>query len=171
MKLEKDQSLNWHDHGLGLSTRAMKPRDLFKRDVPRLLTDFFRSRRNELRSSTRLHRVASARRGEKVQSIPMLWGAFHPPKGTLQLGIGRQPKGFTCGPETLLGICDSLRLPLRNNDPNLNQIRGKLMTSWKTGTDPEAIAKAAMDLLEIESQVRSHLSISDLAGLVNSAQH
>jgi hypothetical protein len=90
-------------------------------------------------------------------------GAFLPPQGTLLLGVGRQPDGFTCGTETFLGICEFLRLPVKDpDDDDIESYKKMLKTSYKFGTDPADIARVARDYLGIEARVAAKLSISDL---------
>jgi hypothetical protein len=103
--------------------------------------------------------------------VPVIDGSFAPPRGTLQLGIGRQPDGFTCGPETFLGICEFLRLPLaRSNDDDINSYDKLLHTTYRNGTDPEDIVRVARDYLGIDAHLRDGLAVDELASLTNAAQ-
>lgn len=98
-------------------------------------------------------------------------GSFSPPPGTLLLGVGRQPDGFTCGTETFLGICEFLRLPIRDpDDDDIESYKRKLKTSYKFGTDPADIAKIARDYLGVGARVATKLSIADLDDLSRGAQ-
>ena len=102
--------------------------------------------------------------------IPTLHGSFPPPRGTLRLGIGRQPNHFTCGAETFLGITEFLRLPHRKPDMGLWRYRIELHTSYKTGTEPEDLARGAREHLGVEGRIEHNLSIDDLARLTNGTQ-
>ena len=111
-------------------------------------------------------------RAAKVKHLPFqpIGGSFPPPPGTLRLGVGRQPDGFTCGTETFIGICEFLRLPLR--DPDVDDVlsyKKKLKTSWKYGTDPKDIARVARDYLGIGALVTA-LSVDDLDRYTRGAQ-
>jgi hypothetical protein len=97
-------------------------------------------------------------------------GAFTPPTGTLLLGVGRQPNGFTCGSSTFLSICDFLRLPVRDpDDDDIESLDKVLLTNYRTGTDPDDIAKVARKHLEIEADVRP-LEVDELADIVDDSQ-
>ncbi len=98
-------------------------------------------------------------------------GSFAPPPGTLLLGVGRQPDGFTCGTETFLGVCELLRLPLGDADyDDIESYKKKLRTSYKNGTDPADIASAARDYLRIRARVATDLRTRDLVRLTDGAQ-
>ncbi len=104
--------------------------------------------------------------------VPVIRGSFRPPHATLQLGIGRQPNGFTCGTETFLGICDFLRLPIREPDwDDIESFDHLLRTNYQTGTDPEDIADIARQHLGIEATVRNKLPVEELVAISNHAQH
>lgn len=107
----------------------------------------------------------------KSRAFVPIGGSFSPPPGTLLLGVGRQPDGFTCGTETFLGICELLRLPVREPDvDDVTSYKKMLKTSYKFGTDPADIARVARDYLDIEARVKIKLSISDLDELSRGAQ-
>lgn len=99
-------------------------------------------------------------------------GSFSPPPGTLLLGVGRQPDGFTCGTETFIGICEFLRLPIKApDDDDVESYKQKLKTSYKFGTDPADIAKVARDYLGIQARVATKMTISDLDALTRGEQN
>ena len=108
---------------------------------------------------------------DQPQPFVPIGGSFSPPPGTLLLGVGRQPDGFTCGTETFLGICELLRLPVKDpDDDDIESYKKMLKTSYKFGTDPADIARVARDYLGIEARVAVKLSISDLAKRACGAQ-
>ncbi len=114
-----------------------------------------------------LDRVATTKRPAFVP----IAGSFAPPLGTLLVGVGRQPDGFTCGTETFIGVCEFLRLPSRDpDDDDIEDYKKKLKTSYKSGTDPADVAKVARDYLRIRGRVVEHLSIAELAKLMHGAQ-
>ena len=113
---------------------------------------------------------ARTAKGRPRPFVP-IGGSFTPPPGTLLLGVGRQPDGFTCGTETFLGICEFLRLPIPDpDDDDVESYKRKLKTNYKSGTDPADIAKVARDYLGIEARVETKLTISDLYDLTRGAQ-
>jgi hypothetical protein len=108
---------------------------------------------------------------KKLPPFVPIGGSFVPPPGTLLLGVGRQPDGFTCGTETFLGICEFLRLPVRDpDDDDVESYKKMLKTSYKFGTDPADISRVARDYLGIEARVATKLSISDLDETSRGAQ-
>lgn len=112
-------------------------------------------------------------RRAKIKYAPYvpIAGSFTPPPGTLLLSALRQPDGFTCGTETFIGICEMLRLPLRDPDEDeVEDYKKKLHTTYKEGTDPADIARVARDYLGIEARVEIELAIADLADMTCGAQ-
>ncbi|HSX23364.1 MAG TPA: hypothetical protein VLE97_11375 [Gaiellaceae bacterium] len=115
------------------------------------------------------HRARKAK--VKLPPFVPIGGSFAPPPGTLLMGVGRQPDGFTCGTETFIGICEFLRLPIRDpDDDDVESYKKKLKTSYKFGTDPADIARVAREYLGIEARVATKLSVSDLDELSRGAQ-
>jgi hypothetical protein len=92
------------------------------------------------------------------------------PPGTLKRVVDRQPDGFTCGTETFAAIAQLLRLPTRSRDQGLEIYRKQLKTTARLGTDPYRMAEAARDHLGIRAEVRNHMTLADLAELVNGTQ-
>lgn len=117
-------------------------------------------------------RVASRpRRTKRPSPAPFLRGWFPPPPGTLALGVGRQPNGYTCGTETFLGICEFLRLPVNDpDDDDLASYSAKLKTSARYGTDPQGIVETAIDFLKIEARAVNGCTIDELARITNETQ-
>lgn len=117
-------------------------------------------------------RIASKPRPRRrPPAAPFLRGWFPPPPGTLALGIGRQPNGYTCGTETFLGICEFLRLPVNDpDDDDLASYSAKLKTSARYGTDPQDIVATAIDFLKIEARVVNGCTIDQLARITNGTQ-
>ena len=114
---------------------------------------------HEVRGDDRVRRAKS-----RSPAFVPIGGSFAPPPGTLGLGVGRQPDGFTCGTETFIGICELLRLPVRDpDDDDVESYKKKLKTSFKYGTDPADVARVARDYLGIGARVRTNLSVADLA--------
>jgi hypothetical protein len=108
---------------------------------------------------------------KKLPPAVPIGGSFSPPPGTLLLGVGRQPDGFTCGTETFIGICELLRLPIKDpDDDDVESYKEKLGTSYKYGTDPAGIAKVARDYLQIEARVKTKMTVSDLDEIARGAQ-
>jgi len=98
-------------------------------------------------------------------------GSFAPPSGTLELGVGRQPNGYTCGTETFLAICEFLRLPLRTPDvKTIEDFSKDLTTSAKYGTDPQDLVDVAKGYLRIGARVANRMTIDELAGIANRGQ-
>lgn len=113
----------------------------------------------------------SRRARVKLPAFVPIGGAFAPPSGTLQLGVGRQPDGFTCGTETFLGICEFLRLPIDDpDDDDIEDYKKKLRTSYKSGTDPADIATVARDYLGIRARVVTRLSMARLGQMTRGEQ-
>ncbi len=107
----------------------------------------------------------------RLAPVPVITGWFRPPVGTLMLGVGRQPNGFTCGTETFLGICEFLRLPVTDpDDDDIESYSAKLKTSAKYGTDPEMIVKTARGYLKIGARIETDITVAGLAKLTNSTQ-
>ena len=117
-------------------------------------------------------RIASKPRSRQRRSAaPFLPGWFPPPPGTLALGVGRQPNGYTCGTETFLGICEFLRLPVDDpDDDDLASYGAKLKTSARYGTDPQDIVETAIGFLRIEARVANGCTIDQLARITNGTQ-
>jgi len=110
-------------------------------------------------------------RQPRSRRSPSIRGWFPPPSGTLELGIGRQPNGYTCGTETFLGVCEFLRLPVEDpDDDDLASYSAKLKTSAKYGTDPEDIVATASSFLKIEARVANDFGVARLAELTNDTQ-
>jgi len=103
--------------------------------------------------------------------VPIIRGWFPPPAGTLAIGVGRQPNGYTCGTETFLSISEFLRLPVNDpDDDDLSSYSAKLKTSAKYGTDPKEIVETATGFLKIDASVKSRATIPWLARLTNGTQ-
>jgi hypothetical protein len=117
-------------------------------------------------------RIASKPHPRRRHSAaPFLPGWFPPPPGTLALGVGRQPNGYTCGTETFLGVCEFLRLPVNDPDDNdLASYSAKLKTSARYGTDPDDIVETAVGFLNIEAGVVNRCTIDELARITNGTQ-
>jgi hypothetical protein len=117
-------------------------------------------------------RVASkVRARRRFPAVPFLRGWFPPPPGTLALGVGRQPNGYTCGTETFLGICEFLRLPVNDpDDDDLASYSVRLKTTSRYGTDPQDIVETAIDFLKIEARVVNGCTIDELARITNGTQ-
>jgi len=108
---------------------------------------------------------------KKLPPFVPIGGSFAPPPGTLLLGVGRQPDGFTCGTETFIGICELLRLPVKDpDDDDVESYKKKLKTSYKFGTDPANIAKVARDYLGVGARIATKMSIADLDTISRGAQ-
>lgn len=115
-------------------------------------------------------RIASKPRVRHL-AAPFLRGWFPPPPGTLEIGVGRQPNGYTCGTETFLGICEFLRLPVDDpDDDDLASYGAKLKTTARYGTDPQDIVDTAIDFLNIEARVVNGCTIEELARITNGTQ-
>jgi hypothetical protein len=97
-------------------------------------------------------------------------GSLPVPPGTLKRVVDRQPDGFTCGTETFAAIARLLRLPTSSPDQNLQTFRRQLKTTARSGTDPYRMAEAARDHLGIQAEVRNHMTLAELAELVNGTQ-
>jgi len=107
----------------------------------------------------------------KPPPVPMIEGWFPPPEGTLELNVGRQPNGYTCGTEVFLAVCELLRLPLRDpDDDSIVDYSAMLKTSAQWGTDPEELVRVARGYLKLRARIESGLSLERLAALVNPAQ-
>lgn len=117
-------------------------------------------------------RIASKPRSRRRHpAAPFLQGWFPPPSGTLAIGVGRQPNGYTCGTETFLGICEFLRLPVDDpDDDDLAAYGAKLKTTARYGTDPENIVETAIGFLNIEARVVNGCTIDELARITNGTQ-
>lgn len=120
------------------------------------------------RRGTRVPRLRDHRRREPPQAR-LIHGSFPPPPRTLQLGVGRQPDGVTCGTQTFLGICELLRMPLHEpDDVTLRYVR-ELVDTTRDGTDPEHLVHAAVHYLHAAAEARS-LDVPELARLVDDTQ-
>jgi len=108
---------------------------------------------------------------KKFPPFVPIGGSFTPPPGTLEIGVGRQPDGFTCGTETFIGICEFLKLPVREpDDDDVESYKKKLHTSYKYGTDPADIAKVAREYLGLRARVATNLTVADLDMYTRDAQ-
>jgi hypothetical protein len=115
--------------------------------------------------------TSKVRARRRPDPVPIIRGWFPSPAGTLEIGVGRQPNGYTCGTETFLGICEFLRLPVHDpDDDDLSSYGAKLKTSARYGTDPDDIVETAIDFLKIDARVANGFSVERLAKLTNVTQ-
>ncbi|MFT3696799.1 MAG: hypothetical protein QM831_26900 [Kofleriaceae bacterium] len=130
---------------------------------------------SQLLMATLHHPLAGARchsAGITKQVAPRtVPGWFAPPPGTLELGVGRQPNGYTCGTETFIGICEFLRLPVVDpDDDDIRSYSKQLNTSAQYGTDPKDIVHAAIKFMKIRARTRVDFSVAELAAITNGTQ-
>jgi len=138
------------------------------------LFDLFNASLHHPMAGVRCHPQGVTRKARSKRPsppVPMIRGWFPPPEKTLAIGVGRQPNGYTCGTETFLGICEFLRLPVRDpDDDDLSSYSAKLKTSAKYGTDPQDIVETATEFLKIDASIESPATIPRLAHLTNDTQ-